>query len=212
MNEFNADLAARSLVGVRGEPDCWAMGFLTPAGRIITAAHCLPRLPRPDRFADDRVLVLVRDPRHPDRTARVVVESVDPCSDVAVLGVFESESEDGSFHELIQDLEPAPLALDEEGSELDLRVRVRTHLGEWLSGACASFGPAQTLLDIKLDDPSARISEGTSGAPIFDDSGRVLAIVTNTHLGRPGLSGVRLATALPRWVQIDEASACSEFG
>jgi hypothetical protein len=63
------------------------------------------------------------------------------------------------------------------------------------------------MLNIRLDDPSARIVGGTSGTPVFDDAGRVLAIVSNSRPGHPELTAVRLAAALPRWVLIDEAIA-----
>jgi hypothetical protein len=183
------------------------MGFLTPANHIITAAHCLPRLPAFDCDAET-VLVDVRDQRHPDRISRLIVTSVDPCSDVAVLTEHDYTPYRTSFYEMIQGLKPAPLALDEPGSDTDVRVHVRTHLGEWLSGTGKSFGPPRNFLLVILDDSSARIIEGTSGAPVFDDTGRVLAIVSQNDGDKPGFKAVRLATALPRWVLIDEAKAC----
>jgi hypothetical protein len=61
------------------------------------------------------------------------------------------------------------------------------------------------MLNIELDDRSDRIVGGTSGAPVFDDAGRVLAIVTNTRVDHPELTAVWLATVLPWWVLIDEA-------
>src|SRR5258708_16682066 len=98
------------------------------------------------------------------------------CWDVAVLGAPEIDPGELKYRELIASLEPACIALASPTFDVPFRVHVHTHDSQWLSGTCEVWFPTQILLEVRLDHPAARIAPGTSGAPVFDYLGRVVAI------------------------------------
>lgn len=78
---FNAQEAARSIVRVLYGHRNWGCGFVAAGQYVITAAHCLPRIPA-DHFDEVPTTVISWDRKD---KANLVVIYCDPISDIAVL-------------------------------------------------------------------------------------------------------------------------------
>lgn len=208
---FDSQIAEGSLLHIPQGEGGHAMGVRL-GGFVATACHCLPRadgrvvLPNPDLPGEDVVLVEVALPSG-SKSARGAIVSADPCSDLALVGDSthygtDLAPEDGErFHALLDGLLPARPNL--EPSMVDERpVFILTHERRWISGR-ASFGA------ITLERPGDRVLPGTSGAPVFDENGLVLGVVSQGYVDRPEGRMATLVDSLPGWAR-DLLSAAEE--
>jgi hypothetical protein len=215
MTRLDKKLAARSLVRVLGKDDQWGMGVYTTAERIVTAAHCLPALPDPkmNGFHDqDRIeptWVTVRSFHSPNITAEVVVVSVDPCADMAVLDCYDYQEgyDKRPWKALLEKLEPVPLSLDIPEDQLHCRFHLLTHQKKWLTGKCELREPWSINTELQLRNPKDRVPVGTSGSPVFNDAGQVIGIVNKAEKKHALATMAFLATALPKWILLKEIEA-----
>jgi S1-C subfamily serine protease len=178
-----------------------ALGFRLLDGVLATACHALPRaagkvvLPDPDRADREPILVRVRLPGTA-RSAAAALLAADPCSDLALLGVPPAGAGAPrgpppalTLQELLPSLTrvrlaPAP---PQEG-----RIFVHTHERRWVEGTVRAGA-------ISIPRPSERIRSATSGAPVFDDEGRVVGLVGTNDVRLPEAALCRLADRLPGW-------------
>lgn len=188
------------------------MGVFTPATHIITVAHVLPKLPDPevhaqlDRGTEDRVVLPCFPFEQPVEALDFSVLSVDPCNDIAVLGLEDKWNNPGveRWTRFSTNLQPPQLRFEAFKKGEELRVHIFTHLGVWLTAYAKIENPTAPTVLIALRPRSARVIPGTSGSPAFDEQGRVVGIVNKADPDNPIAQLALLATALPRWVQLEE--------
>jgi Trypsin-like peptidase domain len=180
------DVLTASLLRIQHDDDEWAMGVMVVDGTIITAAHVLPRIPKP---GDDQVFASIRSFSDDAVQATALVTNVDPCTDIAVLGCPDDQLAD-EYKPLLKGMHLASVRLAGQSVE-PLHVHIPTHDGAWLAGTTSISNDDQVFLRVELDD-DARVEGGTSGAPVFDDAGRVVAVVSRAPDDRAEVDVVRL--------------------
>jgi hypothetical protein len=162
------------------------MGFLFAEQFIITATHVLPTLPSiPNQPGDEAVPVYVISHKA-GAAARVAATTsvyfADVHSDLAILY--------NPCEEFATALGWLPLRLDDIPSDEGLFGNIFTCRGEWKRALVSLW---------QQDDPSFcfldGVPGGTSGAPVFDDSGCVMGIVSASNGGRT--TAVYLLNTLP---------------
>lgn len=207
MSNFDRERAEKSLVTVYQTDDGTGMGVLTCNDLILTAAHCLPRMPDLDDPHFDRVRVKFRPFSGNDQGVALVV-GADACLDLAILsdrtvmnGSFEG-NEGQDFRTCLAQLDPAELLLQDLPINTAIPIHILSHKKVWISGEAIVYSSEDRFLDVTPDEQSDLIEPGTSGAPVFDNNGRVIGIVSSSS----DLDGAdRSATAawlpmaLPGW-------------
>ena len=157
---------------------------------VITAAHCLPRLPpaRPVSYAYERTYQRLLGPLGGETTASAECLFVDPISDLAVLGCPDKQtySDEADAYEWLVDgglLLPISHATG-------LRGRVLTLRGQWKRcGLSADYG----RLVLREGEMPGAPEDVMAGSPILDTSDRAVGVVSCNQL-HPILT-----RDLPRW-------------
>lgn len=200
-NELEQALRDRlidSLVGVSAGGDLWGMGFAT-SGKIVTAAHCIPAVPKAVSFwNNDRLPVEVRAFDQSEEVL-LLLECYEPCHDIAILSdlslIGSPPPDREAALRFLCGREWAPIFLGEHALNEPFALHIHTHDGRWVSGEAAVSNPLQVSLYI--ESPSGPIDGGTSGAPAFNKNGEVVGIVSSGDQEGGSVSIMRLATALP---------------
>ena len=203
---FDGERAERCLVRVMVGRHAAAMGFrLGDDDLIATACHCLPcvdgKMVLPDPNDPGAPLPLSVREWSGRGTFTGLVVAADPCGDLALVsdstrsGCDLSPSLREPYWELLTRLEPAIPVLAPSPSG-DKPVFLFTHTGKWLKGS--AFHES-----ITLENPRERIRPGTSGAPVFNEQGMVLGVVSTGTLGQPEGRMALLADYLPGWALHD---------
>lgn len=187
-------------------------GFvLDGCNQIVTAAHCVTRQSNfnPQQPWDTTSL---RVSTLDDSIAcTVLVVFMDTMSDLALLGI-ESLTGGGElvgqfadeWQSLMQSVRPLRAELEPPESDaftLERRVQLFTHEGEWVSGV-ARICPRlnQPIMHATMDKP---VTGGTSGSPVFSDSGEVLGLVSNSSDRSTNAVFCDLRLAMPYWFRIE---------
>ena len=204
---FDRAAAARSLVTVLPGGRGRGMGFRLLDDLLVTACHCLPRsgggvkLPDPFKARGSVVTVRVRAFAGSTQEVPATVIAADPCADIALLscrtlgGGAPSRTVMEDFDALLDQLEACSPEMEPATGS---KVYIHTHLRTWVTGRVK-----HSL--IELTDPAARIVGGTSGAPVFSESGTVVGLVSTGNAGVAQATICRLADHLPGWVLRDAA-------
>lgn len=220
------------LVRVIREPDDEGRGAfinLKFSAYIITAAHCLPKLPSARDPIGEPLLVDVASLRPGGLETKLLVVFADPCSDLAILGdstrgwelcdvdchaaeswtklqekalTGDNAGKPSAEKTTEQPLVSAHINLDEVAENDSIPVRVFSCDGEWIQGA-ATVTPDDPMMTVNFE---RAVPVGTSGAPIFHENGTVVGVVS-TQIesaipdGGRALSSlaVLLRAALPGW-------------
>lgn len=198
-----------SIVWILNEGLPWGMGCLM-GHHVLTAAHCIPRAPRGSKPGEP-VTVEVAPLKEPTLPIELYVRGYEPCLDIALLGTsaldgsevpLELEQED-RFESLdLQVEEPNMQLLPElrvfkSGDEIP--VQLLNHRGEWVSGRIKSPLPNAFWLQVHLDQ-SGGSDPGTSGAPVFSNTGTVLGVVSVGRGERTqSVTITYLKNSLPGW-------------
>ena len=208
---FDGQVAERSLVHITQGDGGYSMGVRL-GDFVATACHCLPRtdgrvvLPSPDLPGEDVVLVDIALPGG-SKSARGIIVAADPCGDLALVGGSTRYGTDlppeaaKRFDELVHGMPTARPNLAPSQHE-EKPVFLFTHEGRWMSGR-ASFGL------VRLEQPDARVRPGTSGAPVFDENGLVLGVMSQGYVDRPDGRMAILGDSLPGWA-LQELAADGE--
>ncbi len=185
----NSNTAARSVIRV-GDGRGFVVRGRWPYERIIiTAAHCLHRLPTGFGigFVEERTYgKLLAGLGQKVAVGAAECLFVDPVSDLAVLGppdsqVFDEESD--AYAALVEDLEPLVVSAVITDRDVEQRAWMLSLAGDWFSCMVKHHGgpwwPAVCAQPIE---------GGMSGSPILDDAGAAIGVVTassNMSLGSP---------------------------
>lgn len=166
------------------------LGFVASGGYVVTAAHNLPRPESANGIYDhDAVVVTTSDGDD------VLMEPVfvDQCADIAVLGLADTEPESVDTLD-----EVAPLLIAWTPAIGKGRGTVATHDRGLVKAICeVRIGSNRVLFTGKI-----RFAAGTSGGPVCDSKGRVMAVVSQTtsaHAHRLGW-GPAIGECLPAWL------------
>jgi hypothetical protein len=175
-----------------------------PRGRyVITAAHCLPKLPPATLGAYTEELTYRSLLGPLGKKPKIWAEClfVDPLSDVAVLGAVDNQKlgeQAEAYEAMLEALPPFPVA--------DVPVRGEVWLyaldGRWFSAEVSRLPGSRGFY---LTGTAEAIRGGMSGSPIRLASGKAIGVVS-TSMGSAGeedhreACGIALTRALPVWL------------
>jgi hypothetical protein len=144
---------------------------------VITAAHCLPKLPPAHAFSytEDRTYANLLGPLRGEASAWAECLFADPVRDIAVLGEPDNQELSKEYDAFFGLVEGAPVV--RIGSRIGESGWVLSLDGEWVEMPLRHLqGPYGSSLSTRDSKP------GQSGSPILNDSGEavgVIAIGTN---------------------------------
>lgn len=178
-------------------------GVLVPGGYVLTVAHCIEWDAHGAMALGDYFLEPIET--RSGARFRLAPCFADPMSDLAALGEPDSQelSDDCDAFESWRDrTDSIPLATLVFDVGESRPVHVLSHLGTWIEGKITRHGGGPGgRLGIDAEEP---IRGGTSGGPIVDDDGRLVAIVSYSNEVPDGNACNGLAPvpalALPRWL------------
>ncbi len=159
---------------------------------LITAAHCLPRLPpaHPASYDYERCYPRLLGPLGADLTVMARCLFVDPISDVAILGAPDAQSFSEEAEEYAGLANGRPLLpLAYVAGETQGRILALD--GRWQ--AC-TLSTGHTGYDrLSLGDGEKFVDAGMSGSPILDARDHAVGVVTRQD------AHPNFARDLPRW-------------
>jgi len=170
------------------------LGFRLLDGVVATACRCLPRvagrlvLPDPDEPGDEPIFLRLRRPGT-SLTAQAVVIAADPAANYALLGGAPLATGAASFEALLAGRTTASLAFAPAAQG---RIFLCTHEWRWVEATLRGTS-------MSVWKPSDQIRSATSGAPVFDQDGRVVGLVGHNDVRLPDATLCVLADALPGW-------------
>ncbi len=224
---LDRDAAARGMVRIRRDSRHWGMGFIvelrpsssglratTEEYLLITFFRCVPPLsiyelgldpparaidwevlPSPQELGLDGTRAHVRPVTDESRELTTSVIGYEPFLGLAILSFWEEDPASiGSIHRSVADGVVRPLVVDITSPPAGRRfANVRTCDGAWCEG-CVSGAMLQ------MDPKVGRPPQGTWGAPVCDDEGRVMGLVGCDIEYRDCCQCVILADVLPGWI------------
>jgi hypothetical protein len=190
-------------------------GVLIPGHMVTTAAHCI-------KWNGDGAMALgdyfiENITTKSGLQLRVTPLAIDPVSDIAVLGALDYQefgSDVDAYEQWCEDTQPVPLMMTPPAPRKfphgfnSLAVRILSHRGVWISGKLTN-----TSMDLqpRMAFEGEKIEGGTSGGPIINSAGELVAIVSTSgeRDGEQGCSGPQPipCLALPHWVLLRIAKA-----
>jgi len=176
-------------------------GVLVRNNLIITAAHCIDF-----RIEGEMVLgdYFIEEIKTGERELKVTPLAVEPVSDIAVLGslddqVFNKEAED--FEKFCEHTKPVPLCRSNFELFQKFRVYIYNSSEKWVTGSAMQCREDAQTLSVEAEE---QIEDGASGAPIINDSGDLVGIVSNFSVAQAQHKSQgrvpRPNLALPVWV------------
>ena len=191
--------ATVKLVGKKG-----GQGVLVPGNLIVTAAHCVA-------YSTEGEMVLGDYFVEPIETASGAKLSVtplvmEPCSDIAVLGALDDQAcpeQCEAFYQWCERTTSVRISTQRLSNGEEIPIEIRTHKGGWIAGNASQFGIVEGR-SIWIG-AKEQVEPGTSGSPIVNESGELVAIVSHTSLISESLpecsgSNPRPHLALPVWI------------
>lgn len=205
---FNTEAATSAIVGVGPEG---GRGFIMHGGTeyvVVTAAHCLPRLPpaHPMSYLHEKTYPKILGPLNaakPTITAECIY--VDPVADIAVLAEPDSQELSEQWEAFNVFVEAATIIQLSKRDPADgMRAWLLSPDGQW--GECRIKTSGRQNQRLWITDASSGIVAGMSGSPILMDDGKVLGLISVS--GGSSLSAIhteggpqpRLAECLPKWI------------
>lgn len=161
--------AERALVNILRAGESCGMGFLAPGDRVVTARHCVN-----DALMTRERLVRISTFLNPAVSVEMVVEWFHEAVDVAVLK--PKPGDEAAFRQLATHLRPAPVQFSVPPLNQDFAVHFLRHDAGWASGTARFIRRDQEMLTIN-SQPVLVVHKGTSGTPIFDDTGAVIGVM-----------------------------------
>ena len=159
---------------------------------VVTAAHCLPKLPPPhlSSYTEERTYGRLLGPLNGKRKVWAECLFVDPVTDIAVLGAPDSQTfseEEDAYYALTEAASVLPVGPAQSGAGYLLSVKsakwipVKLQVTRGPGGAWISCGPTKA---------------GMSGSPILDEAACAVGIVAvgGDH------GQMTLTDSLPGWL------------
>jgi hypothetical protein len=151
---------------------------------VITAAHCLPRLPIAAPFSQDSEGGLYQrllGPLGSEPTVWGECFFADPVADIAVIGTPDTQTfgnEADRFEALVEDA--VPLSLSDFPAEEEITAWMFSVEGKWFQCTAQHFGgPLVTKHEAEL------IQGGMSGSPILASDASVIGAISMTSENSP---------------------------
>lgn len=177
-----------------------ANGVVVPGFHVVTATHCLKNW-----SAEGRLVLgepMIESVYFPSIKQTVTLAGLfaDPFSDLAVLGLPDSQDFSDEFDNSVQAFEEqrAICISTDEICDDELNVMVRNFDGTWI-GATASK-PGGNHGQLWVESP-IEIKDGASGGPIVTTAGALIGVVSSFGQSEPS-DGLQphLERALPPWL------------
>lgn len=166
-------------------------GVVVPGRMIVTAAHVIKcaDIWRRDAFGDPHL----EEVWVGGRRFKADVYAVEPISDIAVLGVPDTQAfEDAmDFQDYLETVAPVPICTKEFPLRKPFPVHMRTHTGRWVGGLAQQFNANASVLVVEADED---IRGGTSGGPVVTHNGHLLGVLSSAG----GVQGSSREVTLPR--------------
>jgi hypothetical protein len=167
---------------------------------VITAAHCLPFLPRasPSFGLEARAYGPLLARRGDPPRARAVCRFVDPIADIAVLGSPDAPDAD-DYKALMATATVLPIG-DRVRHPVNFwaPARLLSLDGRWFSCTIRHFGGP-----LWITHAAERVHGGMSGSPIVAEAGTAIGVVCTITTPRDGGPNPRLSDSLPGWLLQD---------
>ncbi len=172
-------------------------GVLVEGGFVFTAAHCV-------NFTDTGGMALGDHCLHRVVTSdgsqlALSLLAVEPISDLAVLGPPDSQTFEDEYDEFERVYDQTPsLSLDVREHEVKMLfdIHIFTHKKTWLDGKAMLTWPGAKLISVNTNE---LIEGGTSGGPIVNEHGELVAVVSHSCNLAGGDTQPYLCRALPVW-------------
>ncbi len=179
------------------KPGEGGQGVYIGNGFVLTAAHCL-EFDTAGAIAEGFPPVYYID-RPEGESIWCSPVSIDPCSDLAVVGPCDNQQLSERHRELLsffEDVVPIDIRREPLQPEESTSCEIRTHLGTWVSGKMTRHSDMPWAW-LEADE---NIIGGTSGGPIVDEDGQIIAVVSIT--GDDDASGPHSIPSLwlPPWL------------
>ena len=144
---------------------------------VITAAHCLPKLPRchPGDYYAERTSQALLGPLGAEPTVWAECLFADPIADIAVLGMPDDQAlpdEANSYKRLLGSRQPL-LITDAPAREQSCKARLFSLDGEWFE---CSVHRGNAWLSV---EPADKVIPGMSGSPIVSLDGRAFGLLSS---------------------------------
>lgn len=177
-------------------------GILVSGGFILTAAHCV-------NISVEGGMVLGEHCIEEIDTClgkcKVTAKAVEPVNDIAALGSLDDQEfwdESAEYQDFCNKTTPVKIAEPLLPGASEFPVYIYTHKGTWLKAVAEILGCENPVVSINCEE---QIESGTSGSPIVNEAGELVAIVSNTseideHITTCHSSNPQPMFALPVWV------------
>jgi hypothetical protein len=180
-------------------------GVLVKGDYIITAAHCINYTLSGDIVVGEYFIEEIQTVEGILKISPYVIE---PITDIAALSAPDDQAlpeEALTYERFCRVVSPLPLFTGKLKWQQKMPVYVFTHKGIWSEGEVTRWASHKDAPGLALN-MREQIEGGTSGSPIVNERGQLIAIVSNASTGamRSGSacegSAFRPHLALPVWI------------
>lgn len=172
-------------------------GVLVEGGFVFTAAHCVDFTLTGGMALGDHCLHHVETSDGSQLALSLL--AVEPISDLAVLGPPDNQTFEDEYDEFERVYDQTPsLSLDVREHEVKMLfdIHIFTPKKTWLDGKAMLTQPGAKLIVVNTNEP---IEGGTSGGPIVNEHGELVAVVSHSCSVAGGDTQPYLCRALPVW-------------
>ncbi|HEC42834.1 MAG TPA: serine protease [Bacteroides sp.] len=172
-------------------------GVIVQNGYILTAAHCLDLNQLKDAYQGDYYHIYIKN-QYESNKCRAIPMVVEQMRDIAVLGRPDKDditNEHKHFDVFINEVEPLSINTDFKLVN-NQPVHCFTHTGEWIKGKI--LFPDNEDMGFLLVEFEKKFKGGTSGGPIVNDSGELMAVVSGGNYDN--MHNPYICRCLPQWI------------